>query len=290
MKAMSTRQKKILWPLGLLLLALLALAFISVMARTSKVELAKVVIPNPPQTSSPAQSRTKAKVDYRAQLARQPFAFRLAMQLGKRFRSPEQGVSVLTGKLRIGTDENPLRIVRRQTDSGESVEIALGSNGRGSMTWSAEDGVKFDGGAVSDADRLIAERLILDSPDQFILAQLRGASYQVINRNVRPAEAGGSDDYQGPNWDIVRVAEPSMQRTPGGQSVSVWRLYWINVSTGLIDKIVSSEDGQEVTASLSWAEQGQEKVPSHITWTRQGQTLMQLDFNGFNYSANQSQQ
>jgi hypothetical protein len=285
---MSTRQKKILWPVGLLLFASLMLAFISASAGNSDVERVKTVLPAPVPLASPAlQSKAKSSADFKAQLARQPFAFRLAMQLGKRFRSPEKGVTVLTGRLRVGADENPLRIVRRQTDSGESVEVAFGNNSIGSFTWSVEEGVKSNRDSVADAERLIVERLILDSPDQFILAPLRGASYQVINRNVRPEAAGGSDDYQGPIWDVVRVTEPSM-RIPGSQSV--WRLYWINVSTGLIDKVTSSEDGQEVVASLTWAEQGQEKVPSGITWTRQGQTLMQLVFNGFNYSPNQSQQ
>lgn len=281
---MSIRKKKLLWPIALLVIAATALTFISVRAKTTDTVRAKAIIPPPPASSAP-QSEGKSGTDFKARLARQPYALRLAMQVGKRFRNSKRAQSVFVGTLRLNNDEQRVRILRRQTDDGERVEIALGS-GPTALTWSPQEGVKSSGAAPSNTERLLIERLVLDTPDAFILAQLRGASYQVISHNVRPAEAGGRDDYQGPVWDIIRVGEPAKADSTG--LLSRWRLYRINVSNGLIDSIVSYEDGIEIVASLFWTGQGEEKVPSRIIWTRQGQPQMQLDFTGFNYSTEQS--
>lgn len=279
---MSRKQKKILWPVASLVVATLAIAFISVRAGSSDAKRARAVKPAPLALATPApQSQGKSKTDLRALIARQPAALKLAMQLGKRFRNADPSVSVLNGILHVGTDEQKVRITRRQTASGEEVEIALGT-GPASLTWSPEDGVKSSRATPTDSDKKIVECLVADTPDQFILAQLRGASYQVIGRNVRPVGAGDRDDYKGPVWDIIRIGEPAVTSSASFQSPQ--RFYWINVQTGLIDRIKSFDQGTEVVATITWAEQGTEKVPSRITWTEQGQTLMQLDFNGFNYS------
>lgn len=97
-------------------------------------------------------------------------------------------------------------------------------------------------------------------PKRFVLAQLRGASYYTEARNVRPEEAGGSDSYTGPVWDLVRVGEP--KRGAQAKPQSPWRLYYINTSTGLIDKIVSEEQGETITAEISgWTNQNGELAP-----------------------------
>jgi hypothetical protein len=76
-------------------------------------------------------------------------------------------------------------------------------------------------------DRQLLERVVFDSADQFVLAQLRGASYYTIARNVRPDEVGES--YDGPVWTVVRINDPDRdeQRKPE----SSWRLYYINTAT-----------------------------------------------------------
>ena len=79
------------------------------------------------------------------------------------------------------------------------------------------------------------------------MAQLRGASYHVVARNVRD-DVGGSDSYSGPLWDLIRVEEPGTETTRESRP---WRLYYINVQTGLIDKIVSEFAGVRIEANLS---------------------------------------
>jgi hypothetical protein len=95
-----------------------------------------------------------------------------------------------------------------------------------------------------------------------------------VIRNLRPDDAG--DDYSGPIWDVVRVDDPETdeQKRP----FSTWRLYYINRTTGLIDKIVSEVLGERTEAQLSeWTERHGEKFPASITWSRGGQTLMTLN-------------
>jgi hypothetical protein len=74
---------------------------------------------------------------------------------------------------------------------------------------------------------------------------------------------------------LVRVAEPS--RLTQNRPQSLWRLYYINSSTGLIDKVVSQEQGKTITAEFSaWTDIGGEIVPTHITWKLDNQAMMDL--------------
>lgn len=285
-KYMTTREKKLFRPAVVLLMsAAIVLTIVSVRAGTAVFDWVKPTTSSmSPSASSPPSDIAKTRGEGRSRLAGQPAAFKLAMKLGKRFRGSGRVETILLGTLRTDAGEQRVRIMRRQTDDGERVEIAL-DNGPASLTWSATEGAQTSGSPASKSDSQLIERLVLDSPDQFILAQLRGAAYQTINRNVRPASAGS--DYSGPVWNIIEVKEPAA----GADAKSAWRLYWINSSTGMIDKIVSREDGADVIATLSgWMEQRGESLPSRITWTRGNETLMQLDFDGFNYSDQQSQQ
>jgi hypothetical protein len=171
--------------------------------------------------------------------------------------------------------QQTIALVRNQTDAGETVEVLL--PGR-RITWNATEGVKAIGSAPTEAERLLTERLVFDSADQFVLAQLRGASYQTIVRNLRPTDAG--DDYTGPLWTMVRVNDPQTIESAGQKSP--WRLYYINSDTGLIDRVECDLDGQRIAASfLRWTEQNGERIPSHITWTKNGQTLMEYQLTSF---------
>lgn len=284
---MSTKEKKLLLPIVTLIVAATALTLISVRTGTAGFDRARPPLPTAtPLASAAPQGNTEPNGGFRPQLARQPATFKLARRLGKRFRGTGLGASVLIGTLRRGAGEQAVRIMRKQVTEGERVEVALG-NGPASLTWDAREGALSSGSPASAEERLLLERLVLDTPDQFILAQLRGASYQTIARGVRPENAG--DDYSGPIWDIVEVKD-----SIAGSSTSErtgQRLYWINSSAGIIDKIVSTGEGVDVIATLSgWVNQRGELVPSRITWTQNGGTLMQLDFTSFNYSEQQSQQ
>jgi hypothetical protein len=208
-------------------------------------------------------------------LRTQPEADKLRRRLGKRFTKSGLEVSVLLGTLTIDGDRKAIRITRAQDSDGEQIAIAIGSESA-TLTWTSDQGAKAGTADASKALRSIVERLVLDSPDQFIYAQLRGAAYHKMGENVRPAEAAGSDDYDGPVWDMVRVIESTSrsERKP----MSDWRIYYINSSTGLIDKILSQEDGENVIAQLSsWVSQGGEALPARITWTRNKQLMMELN-------------
>ena len=130
-------------------------------------------------------------------------------------------------------------------------------------------------GRPTDAKRekwqTLIERVALDNPDQFVLAQLRGASYYTIARDVR-ADTSGSENYTGQLWDIVRIDEPQSQAARSLSSNS--RLYYINSQTRLIDKIVSEIKGETIEANIvQWTNRSGEKFPSHIFWKRGNETV-----------------
>jgi hypothetical protein len=103
-----------------------------------------------------------------------------------------------------------------------------------------------------------------------------------VIRNLRPDSA--PDNYAGPLWDVVRIDDPESdeQKRP----LSRWRLYHLNRTTGLIDKIVSQVQGERIEASLSdWKETDGEKFPRTITWTHSGDLLMTLNVTGVSFVA-----
>jgi hypothetical protein len=175
--------------------------------------------------------------------------------------------------LSTGGVEQNVSISRRQTSTGEDVAIEL-ADGAGTLAWNDVDGAKANGASPSESQQTLIERVVLDNPDQFVLAQLRGANYYTVARSVR-ADTGGTDNYTGPLWDIVRVDEPQNGRAL--QLLSSSRLYYINVQTGLVDKAVSELRGETIEAQiLEWSDQAGEKFPSHIVWKRGNETVQEL--------------
>jgi len=216
-------------------------------------------------------------------LSSQPQADRLRHRLGQRFVGSGKERTILTGTVTIGADRSLVRIVRTQTDDGELVEIAL-NGGPVSLTWTAKQGALSANASPTAIERSFVERLALDSPDQFILAQLRGASYYTVARKVVPEEALQSHGYSGPAWDVVRVAEPGKAGVTKPESP--WRMHYINSATGLIERIISTEQGEPVTAELSeWSNHLNELIPVRIKWSRNKQVIMELICAGIAYGA-----
>lgn len=204
----------------------------------------------------------------------QPEAIKLLHRLGgQRFRLKTPPAVIISGVLTTESGRQNVQISRYQNTSGERVDLTL-TQGNKSLRWDADAGAHSSIGELGLTERNILERLTFDSADQFILAQLRGASYQVVTRNLRPDDA--PDNYSGPLWDLIRIDDPEPEEKK--RSLSKWRIYYLNSITGLIDKVVSDLQGERVEASFSeWTDHSGEKFPSTITWTRQGQPLMTLN-------------
>jgi hypothetical protein len=209
---------------------------------------------------NPNQARPAGKP---TSLSLQPEAFNLSRRLGNRFIPSRQSSATIVGTLTTGGVAQNVNITRRQTPTGEDVALRLAGQ-PGTLAWNDLEGARTDAADSSEAQQTLIERVALDNPDQFVLAQLRGASYYTVARNVR-ADTGGSENYSGPLWDIVRIDEnPGAQRLSGNS-----RLYYVNTQTRLIDKIVSELKGEPVEANiLEWSDQSGEKFPSHIAWKR----------------------
>jgi len=220
-----------------------------------------------PAKSFQTQTRT---IPTSRNLSLQPEAARVNRRLGNRFIAKSGPESTLTGILTLGTTKQQVTIVRRQTINGETVDTLLPDQ---PLTWSDAGGVTATSGSATQAQRALVEKLIFDSPDQFVFAQLRGASYHTISRNLRPNDAG--ENYRGPLWTLVRVAEP--RRLDDMGQTDRWRLYYINETTQLIDRVVSEQAGQTIEATIQWAEWNGEQVPSHIKWTANGQPIMDFE-------------
>jgi hypothetical protein len=230
-----------------------------------------------------AQESTQTRLAPQARnLSLQPEALKLARHLGARFLAPKDTTSVMTATLKIGSDARTIQMTRAQTEDGESVQIAIDSSS-GPFTWDAKQGGLTSGRQPGPTERELIERLVFDSPDQFVLMQFRGASYYTVARAVRPVDA--PDGYEGPLWTIVRTDDPEQDEAK--RPVSRWRLYYINAATGLIDRIESEVQGQRIVAEISsWTEQNGERLPAKIIWRRDGQTLMQYSLMGFSQSQN----
>ncbi len=277
---MSKKQKRMLWTALLVILATSGVLG-SRALRTRANSAAK-------ESPASAASDTNSELQPIAMpsgtrsvrnLSMQPEAFKMSRILGQRFLSSRREVSVMNGTLTIGTERQHIQIYRRQNDRGESVEVFI-DGGPVTLSWSDTDGLRASDRAPSENERELIERLAFDSIDQFVLAQLRGASYRTVARNVMPAEAGGADNYSGPVWDIIRIDDP--EEDPQKRPLSTWRLYYVNSQTGLIDKVVSEPRGERIETNFSsWIEQAGEKLPTRITWTRSGQKIMEFRLTNF---------
>jgi len=223
-----------------------------------------------PQESSPQSTISSLDAAVPGNLSVQPEAVKLSRRVrGNNFDSKKPRTIVISGVLTTGTEQRRVQIRRYQTDAGEQVEVSL-AGANASVSWDAASGAHSAAGPLDVNERLLLERFTFDSADQFILAQLRGASYCVVARNVRPDDA--PETYSGPIWDVVRIddPEPDLQKQP----LSRWRLYYLNTTTGLIDKITYDSQGDRVEARLSdWTDRDGEEFPVTITWTSHGQPL-----------------
>ena len=244
----------------------------AVLAFATSVVLISRASTKPSRPSDNQQVQPQSPKKHR-NLALQPEAFAVNRRLGNRFRS-DTARSVVVGTVILGTEQQqPLSIVRSQTDSGESVELLL--SGR-SLTWSDAEGTRAGAASPTQQERLLVERMVFDSPDQFVLAQLRGASYFTMARNVRPDDA--VDGIPAPAWTQVRVQERPDDQIP--RLTSRWRIYYINSTTGLIDRIVSEWNGKMTeTRILQWIEDRGEKFPAHISWLADGEVVMDYRLN-----------
>lgn len=257
---------------------------LGVVVRAYHTETAKGVLPTKASTAPLAATGPVKQRRLLTRLSFQPEANRMRRRLGKRFVVPGREVAVTTGVLTMGSDRQPVRIVRTQDDEqGEQVSIAIGTN-PASFAWTPKAGAVSSGNPLTGNERAAVERIALDSPDQFILAQTRGASYYTIAHAVRPAEAGDSDGSV-PFWDLIRIGEPQLGSFSKPQSL--WRIYYINNSTGLIDRIFYQEQTEDVTVELSgWTSRGGgELAPSLIRWTRGKTVVMELNLASISYGA-----
>jgi hypothetical protein len=209
-----------------------------------------------------------------ANLRLQPEAARVNRRLGDRFQLSRRAESIMSGTLTLSANRQEVTIIRRQIESGELVEVLLAGR---RITWTHAEGIKATPGTATAPERLLVERLIFDSPDQFVLAQLRDASYFTAMRNLRPDDAG--ENYSGPLWRLVRISEP--QGTSEMAEKTQWRLYYVNEATDLIERVVSEKDGETIEASIQWSDRQGEQVPSQIKWTMGGQTIMEFETAAF---------
>ena len=222
----------------------------------------------PLQAANSAASRRPTSASNPRNLALQPEAAKLSRRLGQRFIGGDSGVSVLIGEVITREKRVPVRVVRTQDKRGESVEIT--TDGK-VLAWNPSNGHNANA-AITKFDREVIERIIFDSADAFVLAQLQGASYQVIGKNVR-ADIDGADGYDGPLWTVVRLSYPRAN----DESANPVRVYYINSRTGLIDKVITEVDGEEIEATLDgWISEGGETFPSVIRWTTAGQQSMEF--------------
>ncbi|NOT60786.1 MAG: hypothetical protein HOP19_11255 [Acidobacteria bacterium] len=280
-RLISRRLPIVMW-LGLFV-AIPGLAVTVAMRRYSNSSASKAV------PSLQSQQMPQGRDRMLGRLALQPQADKFRRLIGQRFSQSGREVATIIGSAVIGTERYQVRMVRSQDDDDERIAILLNGN-QASLTWSGQEGARSGSNAITGTLRKLVERLALDSPDQFVLAQLRGASYFTVAKNVRPT--GIANNYAGPIWNIIRVTEPTVNpRRPTTQIAkpeSLSRLYFTNVNTGLIDKVVSQEADGAITAEFSsWSNQNGEAAPGKITWKKGNEVVMEFTLTNVSHSAKQ---
>ena len=231
----------------------------------------------------PPQSTTQnVDVGAAGNLSLQPEAVKLSRRVrGAGFDTQKPRTLVMQGVLATATEQRNVQIRRNQNSSGEQLQVLLAGS-QAPLLWDAVAGAHGSAGPLNLNDRALLERFTFDSADEFILAQLRGAAYTVVARNVRPDDA--PEDYSGALWDVVRVDDP--EQDEGKKPLSAWRLYYINTRTGLIDSIVCDSQGDRIVANFSdWIDRSGEKFPAKITWTSNGRTLMSFNLTNVSSAA-----
>lgn len=229
----------------------------------------------------------RAAADFlHARLSVNPQAHRFRRRLGARFLAQGQIATDIVALLAIGAQRQNLRIRRSFDETGENVTIVV-TGAQANLQWSDRDGAVSNGTQATGEMRALIERLALDSPDQFVLAQLRRAAYRTIAEAVRPEESISTDKneiYTGPLWTLVQVLETGAGRRP----LSAVRQYYINQKTGLLDRVLSQENGKTISAELAgWVERNGETFPSVITWQSGSEELMKLTVNNIGFVAQQ---
>jgi len=240
-------------------------------AGTGAILIAQAAIGDEGSPPFRAQPQAQARIGPKLRnLSLQPEALRVSRRLGNRFTPMARAAMAMHGTLSSRTEQHPVTMIRRQIDSGEEVEVVV--RGR-RLIWRHTEGVKILHSEPTEDERHLVARLIFDSPDQFVLAQLRGASYYTIARNVRPVHA--DDNYNGPLWTLIRVEEP--QRADSMRSIPNWRIYYINSESGLVDRVEYELNGREIQVDVvEWIEENGEKTPSRINWSSDGQIIMRF--------------
>jgi hypothetical protein len=82
---------------------------------------------------------------------------------------------------------------------------------------------------------------------------------------------------------MVRVDEPQQEESL--KPLSTWRIYYINVQTGLPDRIEYQLHGSHIRADCQeWTEQNGERTPSRVRWSINGQTIMEFRATTISYN------
>jgi len=123
------------------------------------------------------------------------------------------GVLILNGQQRA------LQIMRKQTDDGERVEIALAEM-PGLLTWMRGGRVDTSSRA-DDTVRALIERLVLDSP---ISSRSRNYAAPAITRSPAVSADGRDERYAGPLWTscelTIRIGTRNAGRRARGVSTT----------------------------------------------------------------------
>jgi len=269
-------RRKLMTILAAVLLACGAAAFFAARAYNSPAPA--------PTASATMQGGGRSRSRLNSRLAFQPEANRFRHRRGQRFISTGREMSSLVGTVTINGQTSAVTIIRRQDDDDEQVAVSIA--GGPQLNWNGKNGARQAGVSATGDNRKLVERIALDSPDQFILAQLRLASYRTVGHNVVPSGAGNVEDYSGPSWDVIQVGERGTSEA--ARPLSQFRHYYINTSTGFIDRVVSFEDDTATFAEFSgWVDQGGEKLPSRITWKRNDRVVMELVLAGVSHGPRQ---
>lgn len=270
---MSTRQKRILWPVFLFaLLALGAFAFASARrARGSETARVRVIA-----TQNSNGSANSDRIRYVRRRALWPQLRKNLEVLGDRLEKPGKERMILAGTVRRAGDpaEMAFELVREFPDRLRLIERrglsqrTTAFNGRSGASRS------FDS---SESDAI--ETLLFDSVEYFFVTRMEGTATSFLGSRFR-LDDGTSPNYAGPFYDIFVVSQQiKVGRTARQRSAS----YYFNSQSLLLERVRYQQERNgslvDVEVIMSeWREVAGQRFPMRVERFENGNSILRFSF------------
>ena len=272
---MSTQQKRIFWPIVLIVgLALGALAFASAHAGRRTMEGSSRASQNSPAAANPRSEEYVNRGRLSPQLRWKLKAF------GDRLEKPGKERVTLAGTLMRPADVAPVPVLL-VLQFPDRLRLVMQVGGQSRVITFNGYAARGQGGPPLDPrEEDLIETLVYDTPEHFFGTQSQSISTRFLGEHFRP-DGGTGTEYSGPFYDVYQMTERIGQ---GVSARSQTKLFCFNSNTHLLERISydleRNRSRTPVEIQLSgWRQVQEQQVPSRILRWESGQPAWTLTIN-----------